>query len=65
MPVLVTVVAGLVTSQLALKWFKRQLLAGRFSDRYATLVIVVCLRGMLTGTLLTVVLFGQGLMNHS
>jgi hypothetical protein len=40
------------------------LLAGRFSDRYAILVIVVCLGGMLTGTLLTAVLFGQGLLDE-
>ncbi len=54
--VLAAVVAGLVTSQLVLRWFKRQFLAQRFSDRYAIMVIVVCLGGTLMGFLLAAAL---------
>ncbi len=48
--------AGLVTSGIILRWLRPVALAEKFRDRYAFLVIVVCLGGTLMGFLLAAAL---------
>lgn len=45
-------VAGLVTSEIVLRWLRSAVLAEKFLDRYANSVVVVCLGGVMMGFLL-------------
>jgi hypothetical protein len=47
------VVAGLVTSEIVLRWLRSAVLAEKFLDRYANSVVVVCLGRVMMGFLLT------------
>ncbi len=55
-PVLAVIAAGLVTSEIILRSLRPVALAEKFRDRYAFLVIVVCLGGTLMGFLLAAAL---------
>lgn len=48
---LAAVVAGLVTVEIVLRWFRRTTLAEKFSDRYAFVVMAVCFGGVLMSVL--------------
>ena len=53
---LAAVLAGLLTSEIVLRQFKRPILSEKFFDRYAIVVLVVCLGGTLMGGLLAAML---------
>jgi len=56
LPVLAAVIAGLATSELVLRLFKRPALSENFFHRYAIGVFAVCLCGTLMGGLLAAML---------
>lgn len=55
-PVLAVVVAGFVTSEIVLRWFKSLALAERFFARYGTAVFTLCFGGAIMGGMLVFVL---------
>jgi hypothetical protein len=55
-PVLAVMIAGLVTSEVVLRWLEPVALAEKFSHRYGISVFAVCLGGTLMGFLLAAAL---------
>jgi len=55
-PVLTIVIAGFMTSEINLRWFKPLVLAEKLSHRHGTMVVAVCLGGILMRFLLAAAL---------